>query len=101
MEAVIAAVTKINDGNRMPLTIVCHSPGVIQAINQQFYTKWSVNSWKNSKGKEIEYADEWQRITRLMEDKTPEVTARAPAQGEEDIMDKLGAGYFLPHAKLA
>ena len=101
LEAIIAALTRINDANTAHLTIICHTPGVIQAINQSLYTKWALNGWTNSRGKEVEYAEEWQRIIQLMNDKTPEVTARAPAADESEIMCQLGAGYFLPEAKMA
>ena len=101
LEAIIAALTRINDANTAHLTIICHTPGVIQAINQSLYTKWALNGWTNSRGKEVEYATEWQRIVQLIKDKAPEITARAPAADESEIMYQLGAGYFLPEAKMA
>lgn len=101
LEAIIAALTRINDANTAHLTIICHTPGVIQAINQSLYTKWALNGWTNSRGKEVEYATEWQRIVQLIKDKAPEITARAPAADESEIMCQLGAGYFLPEAKMA
>lgn len=97
----IDAVTRINDGNSVPLTIICHCPGVIQAVNQGLYTKWSMNGWKSSEGKEVECAGEWQRIVELFKDKVRDVEARAPRSNEDHIMQGLGAEQFEGHLNIA
>lgn len=97
----IDAVTRIKDGNSTPLTIICHCPGVIQAVNQSLYTKWSMNGWKNSKGEEVECVEEWQRIVELFKDKVKDVTARAPHSTEDHIMQSLGAEQYEGHLNIA
>lgn len=101
LEAMIAALTRVNDGNEIPITVICHCPGVIQAINQTLYTKWAENSWKNAKGAEIECADKWERIVELIRHKTKDITARPPAGDDEAIMTKLGAEGYNPHTNIA
>lgn len=101
LEALIASVTRINDGNDIPVTVICHCPGVIQAINQSQIATWSLNGWQNSKGKEVEHAGKWQRVKALMDAKTHDITARPPADSETELMHKLGAEGFDPHLNIA
>ena len=101
LEALIASLTRINDGNDIPVTIVCHCPGVITAINQSQYDTWSRNGWRNAKGAEVEHADKWQRVKALIDAKAPHIIARAPEAGEEEVMRKLGAETYDSHANIA
>lgn len=108
LEAMMDALARISDGNEIPVLIVCHCPGVIQAINQEQYIKWLSNGWKNSKGLEIEHADKWERVIKLMKQKTKQfddgafgVKASAPSDQDALIMRKLGAGSFNPHTNIA
>ena len=101
LEGMISALTRMKDGNEVPVTVICHCPGVIQAINQTLYTKWAENSWKNAKGAEIECADKWERIVELIRHKTKDITARPPAGDDEAIMTKLGAEGYNPHTNIA
>ena len=84
----------------MSLTIICHNPGVIAAINQRQIATWSRNGWKTSKGKEVKHAEAWQRIEKLIRDKVANITARPPEDSETDIMHKLGAETFSPKTPL-
>lgn len=102
LEAMIASLTRINDGNEIPVSIICHCPGVITAINQSQFDAWSRNGWRNAKGAEVEHADKWQRVKALIDSKAPHIIARPPGSGEEEIMQKLGAEMYegrinLPH----
>ena len=81
----------------MKLTLVCHNPGIIGAINQRQYTAWSVNGWKTSKGKEVKHAEAWQRIEKLIRDKVADITARPPAGADDEVMRRLGAESFDAH----
>lgn len=102
METMIAAITRIKDGNKIPLTVVCHCSGdFMGAINQALYVKWRQNAWKSSKGKEIEHADKWQRLCELFEKKLPKIKARPPEDSESPIMERLGAKPFIPYTQLA
>lgn len=97
LEGLIAALTRIQDGSGMKLTLVCHNPGIIGAINQRQYTAWSVNGWKTSKGKEVKHAEAWQRIEKLIRDKVANITARPPAGYDDEVMRRLGAESFDAH----
>lgn len=101
LEAMIASITRINDGNDIPVTVVCHCPGVIQAINQSQYDTWSHRGWTNSKGGEVEHATKWQRVKALFDNKIREISARAPSDCETELMNKLGAESFDPHQNIA
>lgn len=100
LEALISALTRINDGNTTPITIICHCPGVIQCINQVLHMKWQANGWKNSKGTEVECADMWERVSKLLKDKSDEIMARPPADEDQGIMRKLGAETYDPKTPL-
>lgn len=101
LEGMISALGRLNDGNSVPVTLICHCPGVIQAINQTLYVKWQENGWKNAKGTEVECADKWERVALLLREKTKDITARPPAGDDEGIMSKLGAEGFSPRANIA
>ena len=101
LEALIASLTRINDGNDIPVTIICHCPGVIQAINQSQYVTWSQNGWMNSKGKEAEHAGKWQRVKALIDSKAPHIIARPPEAGEDEIMHRLGAEQYEGRMNIA
>lgn len=101
LEALISSLTRINDGNEIPVTIICHCPGVITAINQSQYVTWSQRGWTNAKGAEVEHADKWQRVKALIDAKAPHIMARAPEDTEGEIMQKLGAETYDPHANIA
>lgn len=101
LEAMIDALARISDGNEIPVTVICHCPGVIQSINQDLYAKWQQNGWKNSRGDEIEHADKWERVVKLLAHKTKEVKAAAPSDQDATIMKKLGAETFDPHTNIA
>lgn len=102
METMIAAITRIKDGNKVPLTVVCHCSGdFMGAINQGQYKKWSQNAWKNSKGREIEHADKWRQLYELFGKKLPKIKARPPEDDESPIMERLGAKPFVPYIQLA
>ena len=108
LEAMMDAIARISDGNEIPVLIICHCPGVIQAINQHQYLGWLRNGWKNSRGLEIEHADKWERVIKLFRQKTKQyetgafcVYASAPSDQDAGIMDELGAGSFEAHTNLA
>lgn len=108
LEAMMDALARISDGNEIPVLIICHCPGVIQAINQHQYLGWLRNGWKNSKGLEVEHADKWERVVKLFRQKTKKyesgafnVKACAPSDQDAGIMDELGAGSFEARANLA
>ena len=100
LEALISTLTRIADGNTLPVTVICHCPGVIAAINQSQYAAWSRNGWKNSQGNEIDCANLGERVVRLIEDKAPEITARPPEDSEQEIMQKMGAEKYDPSTPL-
>lgn len=100
LEALISTLTRIADGNALPVTVICHCPGVIAAINQKQYSAWSRNGWKNSQGNEVECAALWERVVELIGKKAPELTARPPEDSETEIMHKLGAETFDPKTPL-
>ena len=107
-EAMMDALARISDGNVIPVSIICHCPGVIQAINQEQYIKWQSNGWKNSKGSEIEHAEKWERVVKLMNQKTKRfdsgafgVKAYAPSEQDAEIMKKLGAKQSDPNINIA
>lgn len=101
LEALIASLTRVSDGNDVPVTIICHCPGVIMAINQSRLAVWSLNGWKNSKGGEVEHAAKWQRVKALIDNKAPEIKARPPHDAENEIMRRLGAEQYDPHLNIA
>lgn len=101
LEAMMDALARISDGNEIPVTVICHCPGVIQSINQGLYRKWQANGWKNSKGDEVEHADKWERVVKLLAHKTKEVKATPPSDQDTPIMKKLGAETFDPHSNIA
>ncbi len=101
LEAMISALTRINNSNTCPLMVICHSPNVIQGINMNLYNTWEKNDWKTSRGKDVEYKTEWQQISELIKTKLPLIKSRTPEEGEEEIMKKLGGDYFLAKTKLA
>lgn len=102
LETMIAAITRIKDGNQIPLTVICHCPNDFMiSLNRAYYVKWSQNAWKNSKGAEVEHVLKWQRLMRLFDDKLPHIFARAPHHEECEIMEELGAKPIAPYAKLA
>lgn len=101
LEALLSSLARINDGNEIPVTIICHCPGVITAINQRQLESWAGNGWKNAKGAEVEHADKWQRVKALIDTKAPHITARAPEFGEEEIMKKLGADMYEARTNIA
>lgn len=94
LEGLIAAMTRIHDGSGMSLTLICHNAGIIGAINQSQYTKWSQNGWKTVKGEEVKHAEAWQRVEQLIHDKVADITARAPAGPDDEVMRRLGAETF-------
>ena len=101
LEALLSSLARINDGNEIPVTIICHCPGVITAINQHQLESWSGNGWKNAKGSEVEHADKWQRVKALIDTKAPHITARPPEAGEEETMTKLGADIYEARTNIA
>ena len=107
LEAMMDALARISDGNEIPVLIICHCPGVIQAINQHQYLGWLKNGWKNSRGLEVEHADKWERVVKLFRQKTKKyesgafnVKACTPSDQDAWIMDKLGAGNFIAHTNM-
>lgn len=96
LEGLISTLTRIADGNTLPVVVICHCPGVIAAINQTQYAAWSKNGWKNSQGREVECVNLWERVVDLIGNKAPEITARPPEDSENEIMYKLGAESFDP-----
>lgn len=102
LEAMITALSRIKDGNEIPILVVCHCPGIIQAINQGLYERWRSNGWTNSKGTAIEHASKWESVVELIEHKTKGgIKAAAPTDQEALIMQRLGAEEFDPHANIA
>ncbi len=102
LETMITAIDRIGDGNKIPVIIICHCSGdFMAAVNQGYYKRWSLNAWQNSKGIEVEHADLWERLYKLIEEKAKSLKARAPYDTETDIMRSLGAEGFIGAAKLA
>ena len=97
LEGLIAAMTRIQDGSGMSLTLVCANAYIIGSINQSQYVKWSLNGWKTSKGEEVKHAEEWQRVEQLIKDKISDITARVPAGEDDEVMRRLGAEAFDAH----
>ena len=87
-------MTRIQDGSGMSLTLVCANAYIIGSINQSQYVKWSLNGWKTSKGEEVKHTEEWQRVEQLIHDKVADITARAPAGPDDEVMRRLGAETF-------
>ena len=49
------------------LHIYMESPYVAAGCSGKWYERWQQNGWKNAKGKEIAYREEWEELSRLLQ----------------------------------
>jgi len=63
--AVIFALEGINTTDRIDL--ISDSAYVVNCINQQWYTGWKYNGWKNANGGDVANRDLWERLLKILE----------------------------------
>ena len=100
LEALLAGLQEFSGKQKQTLCVVCGCPYIITAINQKSIAKWESNGYRTSKNEAVKHSTLWHAVYELSRAKQIELTARAPSGSETEIMYEMGAGYFLPHAKL-
>lgn len=64
LTALIQALVRVK--KPCELTIFTENINIISAFNNGWMDKWSANDWKNAKGEQIENADKWQELYKVI-----------------------------------